>query len=400
MKSGTKIAAFQGLALYLLTGAACLVVGTSLSQLTQSYNTSIAAVAALGSAFAFGRMVTVFITGYLTKKLGVKLILGVGTFLLLVFLVGLPINTNYNLGLILAVIGGVGMGSQDACCPVILSVAFPKHYASALSAGQALFGAGCFLPPMLMSISISLNMPFYYPYFFIAAIAVVMLVLLPFAKIPSVEQSAQLLENSDHAIKISKKLKIIGFVLLGIVCFAYCGVLNTINLYTATYAETIGISAAVAVSLLMVFNIGSMAGSMSFVKILMRVKPINAMIFNLCVVCVSLTATIFIKNTVLLFISLFITGLFVGVIFSILIMLSTGLNPQNAALAGAIVAVVAASSDSINPLITGNIASGAGVSFAFMYALLMAAISLVFSVIFKVVTTNKKLKGEDYEQSK
>ncbi len=384
MKS-IKIAAFEALALYLLTGAACLVVGTSLSQLTQSYNVDIAAVAALGSAFAFGRMITVFITGYLTKKLGVKLILGVGTFFLMVFLIGLPINTNYNLGLMLSIIGGIGMGSQDACCPVILSVVFPKHYASALSAGQALFGAGCFLPPLLMSVSISLSLPFYYPYFIIAAIAVIMLVLLPFAKIPSVEQSAEHLENSGHAIQINKKSKIIGFVLLGVVCFAYCGILNTINLYTVTYAEYVGIASAAAVSLLMVFNIGSMAGSMSFVKILMRVKPINALIFNLAVVCVSLTATLFVKNTVLLFICLFISGLFVGVIFSILIMLSTGLNPQNAALAGAIIAVVAAASDSINPLVTGNIVTNVGIDSAFVYALIMTAISLVFAVLFKAV---------------
>ncbi len=386
----SKIVAFEAFALYLLTGAACLVVGTSLTQLTQTYNVSIAAVAALGSAFAFGRMLTVFITGYLTKKLGAKLVFGVGTLLLMIFLIGLPLNTNYYVGLVLSALGGIGMGSQDACCPVILSVSFPNHYSSALSAGQALFGAGCFLPPLLMGFAIALNLPFYYPYLFIAAIAGVMLILLPFAKIPSVEESAQLLEESGHAIQISKKLKFIGIAVLAMVCFSYCAVLNTINLYTATYAESLGIPSATAVTLLTVFNVGSMVGSFTFVKILTRVKPINALIANLFVVCITLTVSIFTQNVTLLFASIFITGVFVGVLFSVLVSLSTGLNPQNAALAGAIIAVVAASSDGVTPLITGSVVTHGGVNLAYVYALSMAVICLVFSVIFKVVISKKQ----------
>ncbi len=389
-----KIVAFEAFALYLLTGAACLVVGTSLTQLTQTYNTSIAAIAGLGSAFAAGRMLTVFITGYLTKKLGVKVMFGIGTFLLMIFLIGLPLNTNYMLGLVLSALGGAGMGSQDACCPVILSVCFPKHYASALSAGQALFGAGCFLPPLLMSIAFSFNLPFYYPYLFIGLIAAVMLILLPFARIPSVEQSAELLQESGHAITISNKRKIMGFVILGVVCFTYCGILNTANLYTATYAESLGIQSAAAVSMLTLFNVGSMVGSFTFVKILTKIKPINALIFNLFVVCLTLLVAIFTKNITILFIAIFLTGLFVGVLFSILVMLSTGLNPQNAALAGAIIAVVAAASDSITPLITGFLVTYQGITVTYVYALLMAVICLIFSVLFKLLITKKQKKGE------
>ncbi len=391
----SKIVAFEAFALYLLTGAACLVVGTSLTQLTESYNVSIAAVAGLGSAFAFGRMLTVFITGYLTKKLGVKLVFGVGTLFLMIFLIGLPLNTNYYIGLALSALGGVGMGSQDACCPVILSVSFPKHYSSALSAGQALFGAGCFLPPLLMSVAITFNMPFYYPYLFIAAIAAVMLILLPFLSIPSVEESAQLLEESGHAIQIGKKAKIVGFIILGVVCFTYCAILNTLNLYTATYAESLGIQSATAVTLLTIFNLGSMVGSFVFVKVLTRIKPVNALIINLIVVCGTLTLAIFSNNVPLLFVSVFATGLFIGVLFSILVSLATGLNPQNAALAGAIIAIVAASSDGVTPLITGYIVTNAGINLAYVYALLSAVACLVFAVIFKVIITKKQpLKGE------
>lgn len=385
----SKIAAFEAFALYLLTGAACLVVGTSMTELTKNYNTTIAAIAGLGSAFAAGRTLTVFITGYLTKKLGVKTVLAAGILFIVTFLIGMPLSNTYVIGLCFSALGGVGMGAQDACCPVILSTVFPKNYSSALSAGQALFGAGCFLPPLLMGIAYMIDVPFYYPYLLIASIGVIMLVLLPFTEIPSVENSAALLEESGYQILIKAQYKVLGYVLLSAVCFSYCGITNVMNLYTSTYAESLGMEAALAVTLLTVFNVGCMVGSLSFIKILNYMEPINVLVMNLSGAIIGLVIYNLVSFTPLLFVLVFIIGGFLGVLFSVLVSLATGLNPKNAAFAGATIAVVASASDSINPLITGNLVTNFGAQTSVVYALGMSIICLFFAILFKKLIARK-----------
>lgn len=59
MTKTKMLAAFEVYALYLLTGAACITIGSSMTQLIAHYGVSLAAVATLGSAFALGRVVTV-----------------------------------------------------------------------------------------------------------------------------------------------------------------------------------------------------------------------------------------------------------------------------------------------------------------------------------------------------
>ena len=74
-----RAAAFEALALYLLTGAACILVGSSMTHLMDHFGVSLAQVAAIQSAYALGRMSTVFLTGWITERFGVRTSLLLGT---------------------------------------------------------------------------------------------------------------------------------------------------------------------------------------------------------------------------------------------------------------------------------------------------------------------------------
>lgn len=377
------ISTFEAYAMYLLTGAACLVVGSSLVQLSEHFSRDIAAIAALGSAFAVGRIATVFLTGYMAERFGAKKVLAAGVILLLAFMVGIPATHNYLAAILFSALGGIGMGTQDACCPIILREVFPRTYPSALSAGQAFFGAGCFLPPLLMGGFLSAGLPFYYTYYAFAAVVIVMLVLMPFM-LPGKAVMAQ--EDTNEAAQQrapgwggQKKLL---YVLFAVVCFSYCATTNTINLYTATYAQSLGIAQHISVQVLTAYNIGSMVGSMFFVGILRRVKPATVLWFNLSAALVCIGIAVAAKSILMLTAAYLAVGLFLGVLFSILVTLAIGLDPQRAGRAAAFIAMVGGGADMVSPLITGVLVMRAGIAYTQYYAVVMVIIALVFSWLF------------------
>ncbi|MEF9969868.1 MAG: MFS transporter [Ruthenibacterium sp.] len=377
------LAAFEVYSLYLLTGAACITIGSSMTQLIDYYHVNLAAIAMLGSAFALGRVVTVSGLGWLVEKVGAKHVLGLGTVCLLAFLIGIPAVHSYPFALVVSVLGGIGMGTQDAAGPVILSTAFPKSYASAMSASQACFGAGCFLPPLCMSIVLAMQLPFYYTYYLFALLGVVMLVILPFVKLPKNEELAK--EGGHAENPLFLRAKIPGWLLYGLAAVAYCAVVNTINLYTSTFAESLGIPAALAVSMLTAYNVGSMIGSLSFIILLRKVKPMNVLWFNTAAALICMSVALWLQNTAVFFVALFLTGFFTGVLFSILITLATGLEPAHAGIVAGLVATLCGCSDTVIPLITGPLVTSFGPIMAYWFVIAMLALTLVAALGFRAL---------------
>ncbi len=381
MTKRRALAAFEVFAMYLLTGAGCITIGSSMTHLITHYGSTLAAVAALGSGFALGRVITVSFMGLLVEKLGPKPVQALGLVLLLCFFVGLPMTTNYAVALVASVLGGIGFSTQDACSPVILSGAFPTGYASAMSAGEAFFGAGCFLPPLLMSILLPLGLPFYSVYYLFAGLAVVLLAVLPFAEVPDTKQLAQ--EGGHAANPLFLRAKIPGWLLLALFAVTYCAVPNTVNLYTTTFAASIGIPEAIGGLLLTAYNVGSMVGSLVFIGLLKRFRPINVLWVNALIALGMLLAAVLLQSVPVFFVTLFFAGFFLGVLFMLIITIATGLRPAHAGMMGGIVGLVCGSSDTVTPLITGRVVTWFGAGAAYWYALAMMAIAALAAIGFR-----------------
>lgn len=381
-------AAVEAFMLYLLTGASCLLIGSSLPQLMAHFNAELVAVTSLSSAFALGRIATVFLVGWLTEKLGPKIIMAGGLVLLFCFQAFLPHAGGIPFALFLAMLGGVGMGTQDAACPVILTQVFPTHYPSAMSAGQAFFGAGCFLPPLIMSFMLAGGLPFYYTYYIFAGLCVVMLAILPLMKLDGkapvhIEEPTLKREGQRTGLRLEKVLP---WVLFGVMCIAYCATTNTINMYTASYASSLGIAEERAVNVLTLYNVGSMVGSLGFAVVLRRVKPVNLLCLNLAGALVSLGAVVLTRSFAALAVFYFLAGLFLGVLFSIAVTLAVGLCKGRAGRAGAIVAMLSGVADTSVPLITGAVITAAGIGVNLWFALGFGALALLAAVLYRAKT--------------
>lgn len=386
MQRNYKLIAFLAFAMYFLTGAACILVGSSLPHLVDMYGMKLNQVVLLGSAYAMGRVLTVYMTGRLVEKSGPMKVLAGGTALIAAFLLGVPTIVNYYAGLVFAFLGGVGMGAQDTVCPVLLSTAFKENYAGSLSAGQALFGLGNFATPFLIGVLLSGDRPFYYAYYLLLIVPAVMLICIPFARMDGNKQETA----GEEGVKpLYAKNIFLAYAAIIIVCAAYSAVVNTIGLYTSSFAESLGIAQSTSAFMLTVYNIGCVAGSFVFVIVLKKAEIQKVLLINCLCALAAIEAALFINKTAVYFVGLFIAGFFLGVLFSVIVTIATRIGYKHISVASSLVATAGGASDILTPVVTGFLVGKLGIGFSFSYAAIMIVISIMAAVVLKVSTTEK-----------
>jgi MFS family permease len=382
------IAAAEAFALYLLTGAACLILGSSLPQLIRHFDSELAAVAALGSAFALGRVATVFFVGRLTERLGAKWVVGMGLLLLLLFFSGFTLTHSLRTAMIFSVLGGIGMGVQDAACPVIFLDVFPVRYPGAVSAGQAFFGAGCFLPSFVLGLILRNGLSFLHVYHLFAGICVLMLVLWPFMKLGK-GVSTEVPPQPGVPGKPAGSL----WLLFAAVCIFYCAATNTISLYTAGYGASLGIPPERAVYLLTFYNTGSTLGSLVFSVFIRRFRPVNLLCVNLGIAALLFFSLFFIQGFIPLAAAYFLAGSGLGVLFSVLVLLAVDLYSGRAGRAGATTALVCGGADIVTPLVTGALISAWGISINLWFVRGALILALAVSLAFRFTQDKARSRG-------
>lgn len=392
MQKNNKLITFLAFGMYFLTGAACFVVGSSLPQLVERYNMSLDLVVLLGSSYALGRASTVYITGRMVEKFGAKTVLTTGIILISTYLLGISIIPNYYAGIFFAFIGGIGMGSQDAVCPLFLSVSCKRNYAGALSAGQAFFGIGGFASPFLVGIMLSAGLPFYYSYYILLVVSVIMLACIPLVKLDKTMQS----ESEEETVKpLYAKKSWLAYGAIMFACAAYCAVVNAIGLYTTSFAESIGVSEARAPFMLTIFNVGCVLGSFAFIVILRKIKEQVVLILNTLCAFIVLCVALVINTVSVYFVSLFIAGFFVGVLFSVVIAIATRIGYKRISVTSSWVATAGGSSDIITPIVTGALVGAMGVASSFNYILIMLLVTMAGALVVKLSTSEREIRRYD-----
>ena len=387
MRKNDSLIAFLAFAMYFLTGAACIVVGSGLPHLVKMYDMQLDQVVLLGSAYAFGRVLTVYTTGRLVEKLGPVKVLAGGVTLIAVFLFGLPTIANYYAGLFFAALGGIGMGAQDTVCPVLLSVAFRKNYAGSLSAGQALFGLGSFATPFLVGVLLANGRFFYYAYYILLIVPVVMLICMPFVKLDMKEH----VQNQEQNVKpIHVKHKLLAYGAILIICAAYSAVVNTLGLYLSSFAENIGIAQSTSAFMLTVYNVGCVIGSFVFVIVLKKIKAQIVLLANNICALAAIGAALAINTVAAYFIGMFTAGFFLGVLFSVIVAVATRIGYERISVASSLVATASGLSDILTPVVTGFLVGRLGVGFSFKYAMIMIAVCIVAAAVLRLNTSEKQ----------
>lgn len=384
MQKNYKWIAFLAFAMYFLTGAACIVVGSSLPHLVKMYGMELDKVVLLGSAYAVGRVMTVYVTGRMVEKIGPMKVLALGAVLIGIFLFGIPTIVNYYAGMVFAFLGGVGMGAQDTVCPVLLSKVFTRNYAGAMSAGQALFGLGNFATPFLVGVMLSGRLPFYYSYYVLILVPVIILICIPFAKFDQDVEGEKQEEEKIRPLYTKKKGLAYGAIL--VICIAYSAVVNTMMMYISSFAESIGVSPAKSAFMLTAYNVGCFVGSLAFILILRKVKEQSVLLLNHVAAGIVLVLMLVVNRIPAYFAGVAVAGFFLGVLFSVIVTVATRIDHEHISRAGSLIATVGGASDIATPIITGALVGRMGVEVSFKYVILLILVTIVAAVILKMNT--------------
>lgn len=391
MRKNSTLITILAFGLYFLVGAAAFLVGSSLTQLIGVYGRTMDAVVLLGSSFAIGRVSTVGLTGRLVEKIGAKAVYAISVLATCAYFVGVPLFPNYYAGMAAAFLGGVGMGAEDAVCPLMLSVSCRNNYAGALSAGQAFFCVGSFTMPFLVGVMLSERLPFYGAFYVLTAIALILLACLPFVKLEKQTKKEETQEQQVKPLYTKKLWLAYAGALIGVACFS--GAVNVLSLYTASFAQSMGISEANAAFMLTIYNIGGVIGSFAFTWILKKVKERIIVIINSVISMIALAAAILFHKTEIYFICLFITGTFLGVMFSLFVAITTRIGYKRISVASSYVAIAAGISDVMTPILSGALVGVFGVGCAFYYALATVVLMLASSILVNAVTSEKEISS-------
>lgn len=388
---GSRIAVAEAFALYLLTGAVCTCVGSAIPSLMAHYNMSLADIAAFGSAFALGRVATVFFCGLITQKFGSKIALFIGLAAIGLNVLLIPITTNYIFALFLMALAGLGMGFQDSTCPVILAHEYKEGFSSSMSAGQAFFGAGCFVPPVLMSVILSLGLSWKVMYACLLALCIVMLAGLPFMTSEKGVKAKEVRLGKPEPVIYRHKYILFGTLFLA--TFTYCAITNVLHMYTSSYVMSFGIPEKISVSVLSIFSVGSMAGSLFFIPILRKVHTTTVLFVNSLIIVGLVAAVLQTTRQVWFFVLFALIGFFIGVVYSAFVALSTELMPARAALAASLIGFVAGGSDILTPLVTGRIVSHFSIRAAIQYDWAAALVTFAATAVLIIAYKSEKNKN-------
>ena len=401
MQNRRFIFGFVAFALYFLTGAACIVVGSGLSHFADKFSTDIKTIVILGSLYSLGRVSTVYLTGKLVEKVGPFKVTIMGIFLIGLYLTGMAYTHSFYYALIFAYIGGVGMGAQDTVCPLFLSVAYPDNYAGSLSAGQGLFGLGGFVTPFLTGVMLMNKLPFYFAYYVLLVFAIITLIFVLYEKkaINTIlNQKGNITLSEESQIKpLFTKNKVMAFTAILLAAATYSTTVNAIGLYTTTFAEYQGFSSTNAVFLLTVYNVGAVIGSLIFILILKRISAVNILIVNNILSIIIFAILEYIKKPTVYFICLFAAGFLLGVLFSLIVEITTRIGYERISVASAYVAVAGGFSDVLTPIITGLIVGMFGIASIYRYVLISIIITTALAIIVRIYTYES---GGTYVNSK
>lgn len=384
MKRNDALKAFLSFAMYFLAGSTCVMIGSTLPQLVQTYGQKIELVGLLGSAYALGRILTVNITGVLVEKIGSVKVLGIGTFITGIFMFGIPTIPSFVSGLILAFAGGIAFGTQDAACPTLLSSIFKKNYESSLTFGQGLFGVGTTVSPFVLGLFLSGKLSYAWSYYVLGILSFIICAVSFIVKDTSEIKDTE--KEEEHIRPLYAKSKILAYAGIVISVAAFSGVSTAIGMYTTSFAITKGISESNAAFMFTLFNLGCVLGGFLFTWILRYVKGTLVLLMNCIGSFIAILAAMLVNTALSYYIGLFVAGLFLGVLFSVIVAIASRIMYKRVSIACSIVASASGVADMLTPIVVGAVISQFGVGFSYTFGLIMLAICITSAALLKIVT--------------
>lgn len=373
---------------YILLGMINLIIALHMGFLTEQLNTDAAAISALISAIGIGKLIALSFAGKLSDNLGRRPMLITACFLYVVFLVAIPFAPTYTIAFMFALLAGMGNSILDTSSYPALIEVFRKRSSSATVLVKAFMSVGSTILPLMITFFMARDMFYGYTFFIMAGIFLINalhLMTLKFPEANSLEEPKEETKQDKKPIKkliFKEKPKFLreGITVIAI-GFTSVGLFLIIQTWLATYAEeVVGLPEAQAINLLSVYSFGGFATVIILATLLDRLfRPITALIIYPLIAIAVLTTLLFVESYTILIIIAFILGMATSGLFQLAVTLMAQFFPEKKGTSTAFVTLSSSIGFITLPYVTGLINRHIGVSYVFMFEIIIAVIAVILA---------------------
>ena len=305
----------------------------------------------------------------------------------MVYLFFMPLTTTYFIGMLLAFIGGGGMGIICITGPELITISFGERRTMAFSAGQSILGLGMFFTPFLTTFVLKFDLSYklvFYVLFVIATLTFIAAVIISKRWVATTEE----VEVKVEPIKTDKKRLVFGLLLLLSIMFSV--VASVIVSYTVKFLMSKGLTNSDATFGLTLYNMGCVLGGIIFVFILRKIKQKYVLASNFLVVTLAVLFLCFSKGQLLTYILLIIAGIHLEVILGPVTDMGMRVMYDNTVLANSYIAGIGGVAEMITPIITAGIVATFSVQATFIYATVAALIATLAATSILLILRKQK----------
>ncbi|WP_042348099.1 MFS transporter [Bacillus massiliigorillae] len=380
----SKFAALGCYINYFAFGMAYIMIAQNMSFLSEKLNTDNAGVSFLISAFGVGRLLSLYIAGTLSDRIGRKPFVILGALFCALFLVGIPLSPSYEVALIFAVLGGLSNAFLDAGTYPTLMESFPKYAGAATVSLKAFISVGSLILPFMIAFFLNNNIFFGWSFFVPAIILIISAVSLMTVKFPSFRVSNDEKKNEivSSTIVGKPKFKLEGMALVGI-GFTAPALLYLMQIWMPTYAqEVIGMSLTSSLKLISYYNVGAFV-SVIAVAIALRkwVKAVEVLLVYPIITLVATLVLMFIQVPSVTVVAAFIIGFSLAGVMQLALSVMCEMFWKNKGRMTGILCTATSAATAGIPFVTGLITRFTDVSGVFIFSLMINITGILLAVL-------------------
>lgn len=268
---------------YFLLGMINIIIASNMEALSKQLHTSAAGVSYLVSAIGIGKLISLLFAGKLSDTFGRRPFIVSGAFLYLIFLIGIPLSTNYTAAFIFAIFAGIANSFLDSGTYPALIEGFPKNASSATVLIKAFVSIGATVLPFFIAFIADRHL-FYGWTFFVPGIIFFLngffLLKVPFPNHKQKEDGGRTEASpSDDAFTSQPSIwrEGLAIILLG---FSSTALFMLVQVWLPKFGQTVlGMPEVQAVKLLSYYSIGALVSVLLLAVLLNRViQPITVMV--------------------------------------------------------------------------------------------------------------------------
>ncbi|MBE6012339.1 MAG: MFS transporter [Lachnospiraceae bacterium] len=370
---------------FLLFGSFLSIVSSYFNILASHFSHSLSSISLMLSAMATGRILTIFISGFIADRIGRKLMLFASISCVTVFFVFVPFTTNFTIALMLSAIAGMGHGMTDSSATALVLDCFPDKPNFPLSLIQVFFCVGAMSTPIAADVLFSNGIYFGWGFWGLGVLGIVAAFLILTAKFPPyIKDKAEIDTLIQNKFNVKPSVYREG-LLIGLIVFFYSITTTTLTTWGGTYAmEAVGIEPIKSIHVLTYYNIGCMTGTFIIAKLLDRIHSTVFIILNPVMIILFMFLFYTLKSPGLSYMLFMGSGLFAGIFYSLALSVVDEMFPEKKASASGVTMGMSALGSFCTPVITGRIYESYGIANAFGIMFISFILLFVLSIVFRL----------------